>query len=195
VIIPSMGRMWDAEVLIAAALQIREDHDPPRIVAAWCEPCPQPIGRDSAAVARLAREVEEPLRTFNHPRTPSSRPIWHCQLRADPRDRPLSDTQWADLAHEIVNVTGIAPTTDPDGCPWIAIRTSGHKLQVIAPLLRRDGRPPRMHNAPARAAALCQTLTDHRPRFWADRGSPHPVSRPTTTGASMTPSGGINRSR
>jgi len=36
------------------------------------------------------------------------RPVWHCALRAAPTDKTLSDYEWAQIAHDVMDRTGLA---------------------------------------------------------------------------------------
>ncbi|MER6223773.1 mobilization protein [Streptomyces sp900105755] len=72
--------------------------------------------------------------------------VWHCSLRAAPEDRILTDAEWAQVARRIVHATGIAPTDDPDGCRWIAVRHADDHIHIVATKMRGDLRPPRNWN-------------------------------------------------
>ncbi|EKX66270.1 relaxase family protein [Streptomyces ipomoeae] len=72
--------------------------------------------------------------------------VWHCSLRAAPEDRILTDAEWEHIARRIVHATGIAPTGDPDGCRWIAVRHADDHIHIVATKMRGDLRPPRNWN-------------------------------------------------
>ncbi|WP_374106459.1 relaxase/mobilization nuclease domain-containing protein [Streptomyces sp. TRM70350] len=69
--------------------------------------------------------------------------VWHCSLRAAPEDRIFTDAEWEQIARRIVHATGIAPTGDPDGCRWIAVRHADDHIHIVATKMRGDLRPPR----------------------------------------------------
>lgn len=66
-------------------------------------------------------------------------PVWHCPLRTAPGDRVLSDAEWAEVAEDLMDRTGIAPRGDDGGCRWIAVRHDEQSIHVVAVLARQDG--------------------------------------------------------
>ncbi len=66
-------------------------------------------------------------------------PVWHCPLRTAPGDRVLTDAEWADVAVDLMDRTGIAPRGDDGACRWIAVRHDEVSIHVVAVLARQDG--------------------------------------------------------
>ncbi|MGW2874577.1 mobilization protein, partial [Kitasatospora sp. NPDC001225] len=66
-------------------------------------------------------------------------PVWMCSVRSDPLQPDLSDAQWADVSRRLVTATGLAPTGDPNGCRWAAIRNDDRSVHVVATVVREDG--------------------------------------------------------
>jgi len=66
-------------------------------------------------------------------------PVWHCPLRTAPGDRVLTDAEWADVAADLMDRTGIAPRGDDGACRWIAVRHDEVSIHVVAVLARQDG--------------------------------------------------------
>ncbi|GAB2953677.1 hypothetical protein GCM10023080_010540 [Streptomyces pseudoechinosporeus] len=72
--------------------------------------------------------------------------MWHCSVRAAPRDRIVRDEEWASVARRVVAATGIAPDDDPDGCRWVAVRHAGDHIHIAATKVRGDLRLARHWN-------------------------------------------------
>ena len=62
-----------------------------------------------------------------------STPVWHTSLSAAPGDRPLSDTQWAQLATEYMQAMQLG------GHPWVAVRHGDNHIHVVACRVNSDG--------------------------------------------------------
>ena len=43
-----------------------------------------------------------------------ARPVWHCSVRAAPEDRMLSDDEWAQIAHDVMDRTGLSRYGEDD---------------------------------------------------------------------------------
>jgi hypothetical protein len=87
-----------------------EEHTDPHIVAGWrhpaeLEPSLRPDSRrDFRALFGLLNQPHQAMGSFGDPR-----PVWHCALRAAPGDKMLSDDEWAQIAHDVMDRTGLAP--------------------------------------------------------------------------------------
>jgi len=64
--------------------------------------------------------------------------VWQCSLRNEDSDRVLSDAEWAAVAEDVMDRTGIAPTDDAGGCRWIAVRHDENHIHLMATLVRQD---------------------------------------------------------
>ena len=93
------------------------EHTDPHVVARWDDDgalIPAETRPDQTGRRRLARLLEQPLAALT--RQPSTT-VWHCSLRAAPADPPLSDEQWAEVARQVLDRTGLAPREDDDRLP------------------------------------------------------------------------------
>lgn len=69
--------------------------------------------------------------------------VYHLVLRNDASDRILTDQEWAAIARDAMDRTGIAPAGDPMGCRWVLIRHADDHVHLAATLARQDGVRPR----------------------------------------------------
>jgi hypothetical protein len=65
--------------------------------------------------------------------------------RSEPGFAPYLLTRF-ELTHEILDVTGIEPYDDPAACRWAALRNTTDGLDIVASVIRQDGRWARLHN-------------------------------------------------
>ncbi|MFJ4972436.1 relaxase/mobilization nuclease domain-containing protein [Streptomyces sp. NPDC088755] len=120
---------------------------------------PDPGRDEHATLTQLARHLDEPVRLRN---TEFGRPVtdhvWHCPVRTAPEDRPLTDTEWAEVAQRIVQAAGIAPVGDDLACRWIAVRHAADHIHILATTVREDGRRPKLHGSGARVGDECRRI-------------------------------------
>jgi hypothetical protein len=77
-------------------------------------------------------------------------------MRAAPEDRLLSDTEWADIARDVMHRTGLCPRgDDDDAVRWIAIRHGPDHIHLVAMLARQDRTRPRLWNERYRVRDAC----------------------------------------
>ncbi|SDP40667.1 hypothetical protein [Actinacidiphila guanduensis] len=119
----------------------RGDQSNPRLVGGDCHGAPVDLLTYSDNLPYLAHALDAPVERLGT--GASARPVWVCSVRSDPRQRDLSDAQWADVARRVVGVT-VAPGGDPDACRWIALRNQPRQVHIVATLAREDGS---LHNA------------------------------------------------
>ncbi|GAA1801769.1 relaxase/mobilization nuclease domain-containing protein [Actinomadura chokoriensis] len=91
----------------------------------------------------------------NHPK-----PVWHVAVRAHPDDPLLSDRQWREIAGEIMERTGLAPSGDDGAVRWLAVRHADDHVHIVATLARQDGRRPNVWNDGYRLRAACRAVED-----------------------------------
>jgi len=134
------------------------EHTNPHVVAAWdegviadCAP-----GRDPR-LKRLTALLEQPLAALDRRPSPS---VWHCPLRTAPGDRKLSDAEWADVAAEVLDQTGLAPRGDAGACRWVAVRHADDHIHLAVTLARQDGRRARTSHDYVRLGAACRTVEE-----------------------------------
>ncbi len=135
----------------------REEHTDPHIIAGWrhpaaLEPPLRPDGkRDFATLAGLLKQPQAALGGRGY-----QRPVWHCSMRAAPEDRMLSDDEWAGIAHEVLDCTGLSPYGQEDeAVRWIAVRHSEDHIHIVAMLARQDGSKPGLSGERYKVRAAC----------------------------------------
>ena len=140
------------------------EHLDPHLVASWRDENPDALAdlepdqsRGRPDVADLTARMTLPLQL----QPDIDRPIWQCSMRTAPADRALTDTEWAEVARDVVHRTGFAPRGDEAACRWVAVRHAEDHVHIAVVLARMDGHPvntfrdwPKVHAA-ARA-------TEHR---------------------------------
>lgn len=74
----------------------------------------------------------------------------------------LDDDDWFELTREVLEATGIEPDDDPAACRWAALRNQAHGLDIVATVIRQDGRWARLHNDAYFARSACADFAyDH----------------------------------
>jgi hypothetical protein len=77
-------------------------------------------------------------------------------MRAAPEDRLLSDSEWAQIARDVMHRTGLCPRgEEDDAVRWIAIRHGPDHIHLVAMLARQDRTRPRVHNERYRVRDAC----------------------------------------
>jgi len=135
----------------------REEHTDPHIVAGWRHPAElePPLRADGH------RDFRRLLGLLNQPHAAMgawalARPVWHCSMRAAPGDKMLSDEEWAQIASDVMDRTGLAPSgQEDDAVRWVAIRHGDDHIHIVGTLARQDGRRPQVHNDRYRVREAC----------------------------------------
>src|SRR6516165_12010760 len=135
----------------------REEHTDPHIVAGWRHPAElePPLRADGR------RDFRRLLGLLNQPHAAMgawalARPVWHCSMRAAPEDKMLSDEEWAQIASDVMDRTGLAPSgQEDDAVRWVAIRHGDDHIHIVGTLARQDGRRPQVHNDRYRVREAC----------------------------------------
>ncbi|TMR29880.1 relaxase/mobilization nuclease domain-containing protein [Actinomadura geliboluensis] len=139
----------------------RNEHRDPHIVAGFDSPAAlePPTGRDGKRdFRRLDALMQQPLDLLgerNHPK-----PVWHVAVRAHPDDPMLSDRQWGEIAAEIMDRTGLAPSGDDEAVRWFAVRHADDHVHIVATLARQDGTRPNVWNDGYRLRAACRAVEE-----------------------------------
>jgi hypothetical protein len=137
------------------------EHLEARLVASWDgHPDELQPGKDDAGrhrIGNLAGLLEQPLTAV---RNPLAKPVWHCALRTAPGDRQLSDGEWAEVATEVLNRTGLAPRGDDAGCRWVAVRHADDHIHLVVTLARQDGRRASTSNDYYKLGTACRWAED-----------------------------------
>ncbi len=135
----------------------QEEHTDPHIIAGWrhpadLEPPLRPDGkRDFTKLAGLLLQSQAALGKRAY-----ARPVWHCSMRAAPEDRMLSDDEWAAVAHDVLNRTGLSPYGQEDeAVRWVAVRHGDDHIHIVAMLARQDGGKPSLSWERVKVRAAC----------------------------------------
>ncbi|MGH8999299.1 MAG: hypothetical protein ACRDY7_07905 [Acidimicrobiia bacterium] len=154
------------------------EHTDPRVVAGWDSPTvlgPPVTARGLRDPRPLIGGLNLMLAAAEHP----AKCVWHCSLRAAPGDRALSDAEWADVAAEVMDRTGLAARGDDGGCRWVAVRHAEDHVHLVVTLARQDGQRAALHNDFYRVGEA----TGRGPSM----GEEHPVRRPGRRGPDGLP--------
>jgi hypothetical protein len=110
--------------------------------------------------------------------------VWHCSLSLKPAEGPLTDTQWTQAAHALVDALGFSSSGGKAPCRWIAVRhgpsgDGNDHIHVAVSLVREDGTKASTWNDYRKAGAVCQDLEerfglDHVPGRSIHRSVPEP---------------------
>ena len=135
----------------------REEHTDPHIVAGWRHPAElePPLREDGK------RDFRQLLGLLNQPHAAMGkwgfqRPVWHCSMRTAPGDKMLSDDEWAQIACDVMNRTGLSPYgQEDDAVRWVAIRHGDDHIHLVAMLARQDRRRVRLDFERLRVRDAC----------------------------------------
>ena len=163
----------------------REEHTDPHVVAGFRHPAElePPLrangSRDFRKLNGLLNQPNDAMGSFAF-----DRPVWHCALRAAPEDKILSDDEWAAIAHDVMNRTGLAPYGQEDeAVRWIAVRHADDHIHLVVMLVRQDGRRPSVRNDRCRVRDACRAAERKyglRSTAPADRTAPRYPTRAET---------------
>jgi len=122
----------------------QEEHTDPHIVAGWRHPADlePPLRADGKRdFTKLVGLLLQPQAALG--KRAYARPVWHCSMRAAPEDRMLSDDEWAQMAHDVMDRTGLSPYGQEDeAVRWVAVRHGDDHIHLVAMLARQDGGKP-----------------------------------------------------
>jgi hypothetical protein len=159
-----------------------QEHSDPHIVAGWrhpaeLEPPLRPDGtRDFRKLNGLLNQPNDALGKWGY-----ARPVWHCSMRTAPGDKLLSDDEWAQIAHDMMNRTGLSRYGEgDDGVRWVAIRHAEDHVHIVAMLARQDRSRPSVHTERYRVRDACLAAEQRyglRSTAPADRTAPRAPTR------------------
>lgn len=135
------------------------EHTAPRVVAGW----DSPTALDPPVSARGLRDLRPLIGGLNLMLAGGDHPakcVWHCSLRSAPGDRIFSDAEWADVAAEVMDRTGLAPRGDDGACRWVAVRHADDHVHLVVTLARQDGRRAELHNDFYRVGEACRAVEE-----------------------------------
>jgi len=160
----------------------REEHTDPHIVAGWRHPAElePPLRadgkRDFRRLSGLLNQPHDALGKWG-----MRRPVWHLSMRAAPRDKVLSDDEWAQIAHDVMNRTGLSPYgQEDDAVRWIAVRHGDDHIHIVAMLARQDRQRVRLDFERRKVRAACLAAEERyglEPTAPADRTAARRPSR------------------
>jgi hypothetical protein len=64
--------------------------------------------------------------------------VWHCSARVAAQDRVLSDSEWAQVARDLLHGAGVVSRGDKGGPRWAAIRHADDHIHIAVVLVRQD---------------------------------------------------------
>ncbi|MFF4709583.1 relaxase/mobilization nuclease domain-containing protein [Streptomyces sp. NPDC001297] len=132
------------------------EHTDPHMVAAWDNGVHDPARSSGATIPSLAMLLDAPVFALDG-KVPDQH-VYHVPVRLDPGDRNLTDAEWADVAREIMDASGIAKKGDPMGARWVAVRHADDHIHIVATLARQDGRVPDVRRDMVRMQARAREL-------------------------------------
>ncbi|WP_331719462.1 relaxase/mobilization nuclease domain-containing protein [Streptomyces sp. NBC_01174] len=132
------------------------EHVDPHMVAAWDGGVLDPGREQGTTIPILASLLDAPLYGLET-KIPDQH-VYHVPVSNDSSDRILSDEEWADIAREIMDASGIAPKGDPMGARWIAVRHDPQHIHIVATLARQDGRAPNLRRDMVKMQARAREL-------------------------------------
>ena len=135
----------------------QEEHTDPHIVAGWRHPADlePPLRADGKPdFTKLVGLLLQPQAALG--KRAYARPVWHCSMRAAPEDRMLSDDEWAQIAHDVMDRTGLSPYGQEDeAVRWVAVRHGDDHIHLVAMLARQDGGKPSVSWERYKVRAAC----------------------------------------
>jgi relaxase-like protein len=110
--------------------------------------------------------------------------VWHCSLSIRSDEGQLTDTQWAEAAHAMIDALGFSGADGKAPCRWVAVRhgpsTEGNDhIHIAVNLAREDGTKASTWNDYRKAGAACAGLEErfglqHVPGRLTGRSVPEP---------------------
>jgi hypothetical protein len=133
------------------------EHTDPHIIAGYRDPADlEPAlrpggGRDFRQLTGRLELPQDVLGKWGY-----AKPVWHCSMRAAAEDRMLSDQEWAQVARDVMDRTGLCPRgEEDDAVRWIAVRHGADHIHLVAMLARQDRTRPRLWNDRYRVRDAC----------------------------------------
>jgi hypothetical protein len=89
--------------------------------------------------------------------------VWHCSLSIPAAEGRLTDAQWAEAAHTVVDALGFSGADGKAPCRWVAIRhglsgDGNDHVHLAVNLVREDGTKASTWNDYRKAGAACAGL-------------------------------------
>ncbi len=110
--------------------------------------------------------------------------VWHCSLSLKAAEGQLTDAQWTQAAHTLIDTLGFSGSDGKAPCRWIAVRhglsnEGNDHIHVAVNLIREDGTKASTWNDYRKAGKACAEIEDrfgldHVPGRIAHRSVPEP---------------------
>jgi hypothetical protein len=110
--------------------------------------------------------------------------VWHCSLAIRSGEGQLTDTQWAEAAHAMIDALGFSGADGKPPCRWVAVRhgssaEGNDHIHIAVNLVREDGTKASTWNDYRKAGAACAELEErfglqHVPGRITGRSVPEP---------------------
>ncbi|MFE4394554.1 MULTISPECIES: relaxase/mobilization nuclease domain-containing protein [Streptomycetaceae] len=164
----------------------RDEHEDPRMVAAWASWVPDPARSAETTVGDLALLLDAPVHASRG--TIPAELVYHVAVRLAPEDPLLTDEQWGSVARAMMSAAGVAPQGDRWGCRWVAVRHAGDHIHIVATKVRQDGIQPNLRQDIVRMQQLARrfevrwglrrlTSGDRTAKRWPTTGETRKASR------------------
>lgn len=111
--------------------------------------------------------------------------VWHCSLAIRADEGQLTDTQWAEAAHAVIDVLGFSGADGKAPCRWVAVRhgpssEGNDHIHIAVNLVREDGTKASTWNDYRKAGTVCAGLEtrfglQHVPGRMTGRSVPEPT--------------------
>jgi hypothetical protein len=111
--------------------------------------------------------------------------VWHCSLAIKSDEGQLTDTQWAEAAHAMIDALGFSGADGKAPCRWVAVRhgpsaEGNDHIHIAVNLVREDGTKASTWNDYRKAGAVCTALEErfglqHVPGRITGRSVPEPT--------------------
>lgn len=111
----------------------RDEHENPRVIGSWDG---HPESFVDISPRELGRMLDAPLSLGDLER--GKKTVWHTSIRNADSDRILSDDEWAEIAQDMLDRTGIARRGDLGAARWVVVRHGDDHVHVVATLARQD---------------------------------------------------------
>ena len=136
----------------------REEHTDPHIVAGWRHPAElePPLREDGRRdFRRLSGLLNQPHAAMGKwGFAPAGVALLDARRAAE--DKVLSDDEWAQIAHDVMHRTGLAPFgEEDDAVRWVAVWHGDDHIHVVAMLARQDRRRVRLSYERRSVRAAC----------------------------------------
>jgi hypothetical protein len=91
--------------------------------------------------------------------------VWHCSLAIRAGEGQLTDTQWAEAAHAMIDALGFSGADGKPPCRWVAVRhgpsaEGNDHIHLAVNLVREDGTKASTWNDYRKAGAVCAGLEE-----------------------------------